>query len=247
MKMICVKPFAFTLAALTLFLFQAKAQITSPYSVGINAGAFIYNGDLTPWKTGSWKTPAFVLGLTGHRNFSPTLAARLDVSFGNLKGDEAKYVTPEYRQYRAFAFKTRVTEVALAAEWSPLGRTSKFYPYAFAGIGYSGLRVTRDYSRFKAEYFTNEPTLYENLQVDIAHSLPRGVIVFPAGLGLAYQVSPKISLHGEAAQRLTFSDYIDGFSKAGNPNQNDSYAKYSLGLRFAFGNKDPYACPTIRY
>ena len=113
----------------------------------MNAGAFIYIGDLSPWRTGSWKTPGFVLGFTGHRNFSSTLAARLDLNFGKLRGDEAKY-GPEWRKYRAFAFNSNVTEVILSAEWSPLGNMRKLAPYLFGGVGYAGMRITRDYSRF---------------------------------------------------------------------------------------------------
>src|SRR5829696_9102772 len=120
---------------------SVNAQITSRYSVGINAGAFIYNGDLSPWRTGSWKTPGFVLGFTGHRNISSSLAARLELNFGKLRGDEAKY-GPEYRQHRAFSFNSNVTEIVIAAEWSPLGIYRKLSPYLFGGIGYAGMRIS---------------------------------------------------------------------------------------------------------
>lgn len=225
----------------------AKAQFSSRYSIGINAGTFIYNGDLSPWRTGSWKTPAFVWGLTGHKHFTPTLSARLDVSFGKLRGDEAEYGRPEFRRHRAFAFKSSVTEIILGAEWSPLGKNRKLSPYLFGGIGYSGMKITRDYSRFEESYFVGEPSLKETLAMDAAASLPRGVVVFPVGFGLKYAMSRKFSLHGEAAHRFSRSDYIDGFSYAGNPEQKDSYTKYSIGLRYSIGNKDPYACPPMLY
>jgi hypothetical protein len=215
--------------------------------MGINAGAFIYNGDLSPWRTGSWKTPGFVWGLTGHRNISSTLAARLELNFGKLRGDEAEYGNPEYRRYRAFAFNSNVTEIVLAAEWSPLGHSRKLSPYAFGGIGYAGMRIRRDYSRFNEAYFVGEPSLKESLSQDADRDLPRGVAIFPVGLGLKFQLSNKFSLHGEAAHRITTSDQIDGFSQSGNPEQKDSYTKYSLGLRMSFGNNDPYACPPMRY
>jgi hypothetical protein len=238
----------FLITAVSAFLFTGTyAQVSSRYSVGINAGTFIYNGDLSPWQTGSWKTPAFVWGLTGHRIISPALSARLEINFGKLRGDEAKYDRPEYRQYRAFAFNSRVTEVILAAEWSPLGGNRKLSPYAFGGLGYAGLRITRDYNRFNAGYFAGELLLKEGLVQDIATSLPKSMAIFPAGFGLKYAVSDKLSLHTEASHRFTFSDYIDGFSKAANAEQNDSYTKYSIGLCLFVGNKDPYACPPIRY
>ncbi len=234
--------------SLTFLIFRSAGAQTNLYSVGINFGAFIYNGDLSPWRMGSLKTPAFVLGFTGHRDVSSTLAARLELNFGSLRGDEAKYYTPEFRRYRAFAFKTRITELVLAAEWSPLGREHKLSPYLFGGVGVAATKIIRDYSRFSYEYFDlNDPTLAPRLQLDIDHPLPRTVAIFPVGFGLKYGISDKVSLHGEAAQRFTFNDYIDGFSQAGNPKLRDNYTKYSVGLRLALGNDDPYACPTIHY
>ncbi|HEX8315696.1 MAG TPA: DUF6089 family protein [Flavisolibacter sp.] len=225
----------------------AEAQFIPRYAVGINAGSFIYNGDLSPWKTGSWKTPGFAWGLNGLKYFTSTLSARLDISFGKLRGDEAEYGSPEFRRYRAFAFNSSVTEIVLGAEWSPAGRDRKLSPYLFGGIGYSGMKITRDYSRFNESYFVGEPSLKETLAQDAASSLPRGVAIFPVGLGLNYVLNRKLSLTGEAAHRFTRSDYVDGFSYAGNPDQKDSYTKYSVGIRYSIGNKDPYACPPMRY
>lgn len=224
-----------------------NAQSSSRYSVGLNIGTFIYNGDLSPWRSGSWKTPGFVWGLSGHRTLTPTWSARLELNFGKLRGDEAKYVRPEYHQYRAFAFNSSVTEIVVAVEWSPLGRAKRLFPYAFAGVGYAGMRISRDYSRFNAAYFVNEPLLKEGLAADAATALPDGVAIFPAGLGLQYKLSEKFSLNGEAAHRFTRSDYVDGFSQSANPKLKDSHTKYSIGLRMSFGTKDPFDCPPMRY
>ena len=233
--------------ALMLTGFTAISQQPPKYSIGLNAGAFIYLGDLSPWRTGSWKTPGFVLGITGHRFFSSTLAARLDLNFGKLRGDEAKY-GPEWRQQRAFAFHSNVTEVALGAEWSPFGNMRKFAPYLFGGVGYAGMNITRDYSRFNEAYFAGEPSLKEALAKDAASTSPKGTAIFPIGLGLQYRIGNRFSLHGEAAHRFTGSDHIDGFSESGNPDQKDSYTKYSLGFRVLVGgNNDPYSCPPMRY
>ena len=223
------------------------AQFSSRYSVGLNAGVFIYNGDLSPTQTGSWRTPGFVWALNGLKHFTPILSARLDLSFGKLRGDEAKYSSPEFRQYRAFAFNSQVTEITIGAEYSPLGRQRKLSPYLYGGVGYSGMRIARDYSRYNEAYFAGEPTLKEKLAEDAATSLPRGVAIFPVGLGLNYAINQKFSINTEAVYRYTRSDYIDGFSKAGNANLDDSYTKISIGLRYSIGNKDPYACPPMRY
>lgn len=236
-----------TAVVCTIVCSSVNAQFSSRYAVGLNAGVFIYNGDLSPTQTGSWKTPGFVWALNGLKHFTPTLSARLDVSFGKLRGDEAKYSSPEFRQYRAFAFNSQVTEITLGAEYSPLGRNRKLTPYLYGGIGYSGMRITRDYSRYNDVYFAGEPSLKEKLAEDAATSLPRGVFVLPVGLGVNYIINHRFALNSEAAFRYTRSDYIDGFSKAGNPDLKDSYTKISIGLRYSIGNKDPYACPPMRY
>lgn len=236
------------LAAYVLLLdLNAQAQLHPKYSVGLNLGTFVYSGDLTPSAVGSWKTPGFVWGLTGHKHVSNTLSARLDLGFGKLRGDDAAYATPEYRQYRAFAFNSRVTEIVVGAEYSPLGITRKLSPYVFGGVGYAGMKIRRGYSRFNEAYFVNEPSLKTALAEDIAATPPRGIAIFPVGLGLRYGLSNKLALHAEAAHRLTMSDYVDGFSKSVNPNKVDSYTKYSIGIRLSFGATDPYACPPIRY
>lgn len=234
-----------------LFLFfgstKATAQNTARYAIGINAGMFVYSGDLSPWRTGSWKTPAFVWGLSGHRTLNAAFSARLDLSFGKLRGNEALYVSPEYHQYRAFAFASSVTEAVVSGEWSPLGHDRRLSPYVFAGIGYAGMRISRNYTRFNEAYFAGEPILKEGLAVDAATAPPRGVAIFPAGFGLQFRMTPKFSLNGEAAHRFTRSDYVDGFSQAVNPDLKDSYTKYSVGIRMWLGGKDRYGCPPVRY
>jgi hypothetical protein len=238
-----------TFANLSLLLLVSvgpvSAQTLSPYSIGINAGVFIYTGDLAPSRLGSWKTPSFVWGITGHKNLSPELSARVEINSGSLRADETKY-GPEYRQYRAFAFSSRVTEAIIAAEYNFLGRNSHFSPYAFAGIGYSNMKIARDYSRFNADYFADEPEVAASLTKDLER-LPKGVVVLPVGLGIMYRINEKFSLHPEVAHRITRSDYIDGFSLSADQKQKDGYTKYSIGLRYHLGAQNTNGCPANVY
>jgi hypothetical protein len=83
------------LCCLIFILLNGKyvsAQISRPkYEFGINAGTYIYQGDLSPGIYGSFKTPGVVFGIHGSRNITRKVALRLDASFGKLKGDESKY------------------------------------------------------------------------------------------------------------------------------------------------------------
>jgi hypothetical protein len=230
--------------AVLLLSVSTNAQTTSKYTIGINVGTFV-SGDLSPSMLGSWKTPGFTWGLNGWKRISSTLAARLDLGFGTLRGDEARYSTPEYRQYRAFAFNSRVREAIISAEWSPLGSERKLSPYLFGGLGYASMKITRDYSRFNADYFAGEPSLKELLARDVERPLPGGIAIVPIGAGLKYALNNRFSATVEASQRFTRSDYVDGFSYSGNPGLKDNYLKISIGLRYSFG-KDSYGCPTVK-
>jgi len=238
----------FALLALTLCTLHLHAQdpFTSKYEIGINAGTLIYQGDLTPDAVGSFKTPGLVVGLYGSRRLTNSLALRLDLSHGQLRGDDAKYNSPDWRQERALKFKTPVTEVAALLVVNALGTDRKFSPYLFAGLGYTFLRIRRDYSRFNYEYFADEG-LGEELQRDIDHDLPRSEFHVPVGVGVRYALSNKVGLNVESAYRHISTDYLDGFSYAGNPKRDDAYFKFSLGVSYQLGKKDPLDCPRVGF
>ena len=211
-----------------------NAQTTaSKYDFGINAGTFIYQGDLTPSAIGSFKTPAFVLGLNASRHLNNSFALRLDVNFGRLKGDDGAYKNPAWRQQRDLAFKTPATELIGSVVWNPSGSTHKFSPYVLAGIGYAFLKIKRDYSHFNTEYFSTEPTSIEGLNNDIAHTLPKGIPIIPLGVGLQYRLGKNLSLNTEASYRIGSTDYLDGFSQVANPGKKDNYYKFSIGLIYS--------------
>lgn len=235
---------AFCLLGFLLFFVAATfAQAPLPkYEIGVNAGALIYQGDLAPSPAGSFKTPSFVFGLNGSRMLTTVFAARLDLSFGRLRGDDALYSSPEWRKQRAFAFTTPLTELTASLLYYPLGLDHKFSPYLFAGFGLAAVNIKRDYSRYNAAYFLDDG-VNTDLQQDLAHKLPRTIPVIPMGIGLRYPLTEKFSLTSEAAYRNMSTDYLDGFSKAGNPGRNDHYYKFSLGLHYLLGVKDRYACP----
>lgn len=174
---------------------------------------------------------------------SPSFSLRADLSFGRLKGSDSAYSSPEWRRHRNFSFHSPVAELTAMLQWFPLSRQQKVTPYLFAGLGYSFLNIKRDYSRFDAEYFSNEPDLRERLATDTAHNLPRGVAMLPVGAGLRFPLSRSVSLAAESAMRLTPTDYLDGFSRAANPNRKDNYFKHSIGIVFTLGGKNNFDCP----
>ncbi len=243
-----------TFILFSLFLNKASvlnAQLDfSKYEIGMSAGTFIYQGDLTPSRLGSYRTLKPDLNIYVNKLINPTFSLRTNFSFGKLKGDDSKYSIPEYRQQRNFLFKAAVFEVSelIVADLLKNNMTrqqSGFSPYVFGGIGFSFLNIKRDWSRFNAEYFSGETSTIQGLAADQQHSVPKLIPVLPLGVGIRYPLSKRISITAETSYRFTFTDYLDGFSKAANDARKDSYQSHSIGLIYQFGKPSSLKCPTF--
>jgi hypothetical protein len=228
------------------------------WMVGVNAGAMIYQGDLTPSALGSYKTSSFSFGISAAKIMSPYFAIRANAVFGKLRGNDAAYKNPPWRQYRNFNFTSPVTEFNAQLIWSPYGNNSnetgqRLTPYLFGGAGVSFTNISRDYSRMDTTVFIFSSKEQNGLKMDNAKSLPRTLFVLPVGAGLSYYLSPHWSLNYELTFRYTFTDYLDGFSYAANPNQKDYYHTHTMGLVYRFGGngggdgKDNLGCPVMKY
>ena len=230
-------------------LLQAQTTGLLKYELGINAGAYIYQGDLTPNPLGSYKTKKIGLGFTGAKILNSSFSARGSLLFAKLKADESKYSNPEYRQQRNLNFKSPLIELTGQLVWNPLGRnyTDKgFSPYIFGGGGFSYLKVKRDWSNLNAEYFGATSTTITGLATDQQTTPPRIIPVLPVGLGARYNLSSRFAVTAESSYRVTFTDYIDGFSYAANPERNDHYISHTIGLVYRIGKKNTLGCPVVR-
>lgn len=229
----------------------SHAQVNVPkYQFGINAGFGVYQGDLTPNRLGSFNTQRFALGLHASRLLSPAVSIRAHFLRTGLRGDDALYSSPEYRQQRNFNFRTPVTEFTGQLLWNPMGTNyadKGWAPYVFAGAGLSFLHIRRDWSGLNAAYFDESSNVFSGLAIDTAHSTARVIPVIPVGAGVNYFLNPRIGLNAEASYRLGYTDYLDGFSEAANPARKDHYLNYSVGIFFRTGKKNMLKCPKMRY
>lgn len=228
-------------------IYFLHAQIDlSKYEAGLSGGVFVYQGDLTPQTLGSYKTMKPQLAFHLYRILSPSFSVRLNVNRGKLYGDDAKYNNPDWRKQRNFNFTTPVTEISAQAVWSFLApKSPRFSPYVFAGAGFSFLKIKRDWSNLNTTVFGEGSDVQAGLAVDAAKSLPRLMPVIPVGAGVRYSLNDRFSLIGETSYRLSFTDYLDGFSKAANPNKNDHYLSHSIGVIYSFKKKNnkELGCP----
>jgi len=215
---------------------QSKAQFDfSKFEWGFMVSGFVYQGDLTPSQVGSYRTLRPGINLFMSKELMPRIALRTNLAIGALKGDDAKYSSPSWRLERALVFTTPVVEISELAVVNILPN-SRLMPYVNGGVGLSLLRINRDWSQFNSTFFSNDPKAVAGLAEDIQHSVPKRIIVLPAGIGLKYALNENLSLIAESVYRITFTDYLDGFSKVANPEKKDYYFTHSLGITYHSGN-----------
>lgn len=238
-------------AAVILFLSSPSfvhAQIDlSKYEVGLSGGLMVYQGDLTPEKIGAYKTMKPQFAFHVYRIMSPSFSLRFNFNRGKLYGDDAKYATPDWRRQRNFNFTTPVTELSLQGVWNIMqARQPRLAPYVFGGIGLSFVKIKRDWSNLNTAVFGDGSDIQAGLTADAATTTPSTLPVIPLGAGVRYALSERFSLNAETSYRLSFTDYLDGFSKAANPNKNDHYFTHSIGLIYSFGKKNKtLGCPKV--
>jgi len=229
----------------------STAKSYSQYEFGVNLGFVVYQGDLTPEKFGAFKTQKFAAGLHASRVLNPTFSIRANLLVSKLYGDDARYAEPEFRRQRNFNFTSPLIELSAALVFNITAKNDAdkgISPYVFAGAGLAYLNIKRDWSRLNRSYFNAHNTvLTDGLAVDSAHSLPRIIPVIPVGGGLRYFFSPQWGINAEASYRLSYTDYIDGFSQAANPDLKDHYLNYGIGIIYRPGKKDKLGCPAIPY
>lgn len=225
------------------FTTSGKAQyLPGRYELGLAAGALVYAGDLTPNPIGSIQVAQPAVALNFTRFFTATTGVRAELAYGRLRGDDAAYEQPLWRPQRAFAFNAQVTEVTVSGVWQR-AYSRKLRPYLLAGAGVALTRINRDYSDFNADYFSAEPDVIQGLEEDKARQTPRAIIIFPVGVGVQYRLQPRWSVTAEGALRLMRTDYLDGFSKAANPQLADYYSRISIGVSYNLGGIDRLNCP----
>ncbi len=242
---------------IVILLFTTRPEITNAqtnftgWQIGANVGFLVYQGDLTPFRFGSYKTITPTFGINITKILTPSFKLRTSFSLGQIKGDESKYVIPAFRQQRNLSFSTPVAEISEILVWNFLENGEDlnyklFSPYIFAGIGVNFLNINRNSSNINPDFLLNEPQAAIGLAQDLKTTLPNSILVLPVGFGIEFFLSPTISLNAEFNFRYTRTDYIDGFSKVGASKGNDYYYTNSIGIIFKFGKKEMLGCPFLK-
>jgi hypothetical protein len=241
---------AMSVGFLMIFINPAQAQVMFfKNELGAGIGTFVYQGDLTPERMGSYKTMKPAVNIYFNKVLNTMFLLRTNLAIGGLKADDGKYSTPEYRKQRNFSFKTPVIELSEIVEADIFKNNQSklpgLSPYVFIGAGFTLLNIKRDYSGFNGEYFASEQTTLDGLMDDEQVSPPHILPVLPLGIGIRYALTKNILISIETSYRYAFTDYLDGFSKAANASKYDSYQSNTIGITYRFLTNDVVKCPVF--
>ena len=236
--------------ALPLWVFS---QTPFLWDFGGGLGITSYQGDLDALKINAgFREIHFSASGYVRRNLNNNFAARANLVFGKLAGDDGNFSEPEWRPLRGIYFESPLIEVTALAEYYPLGMYPKkgksakarraATPYILVGIG-------GDYTPptvFWNDANGNEYIDPDRAQQDKDAKTNKINFVTPVGIGLRLLLKDHSTFGLEAALRPSYSDYLDGVSQAGNPNENDWYFTAQIGFSYPFGKTKPKTKPVAR-
>lgn len=210
------------LTIIVLFLpFCMSAQKTE---VGVFAGITNYQGDFVG-PDFSLKSSGVALGLLAKHHLSSKIAIRASLNFGKIKGDDANF---DNNKRRDFSFETNMFDLTGAVEYSFItrnryddGGTFKkgFSPYVYLGIGF--INASPEVTLSNGKELTDAEKDASTLHLSV-----------PMGAGLKFDLNERMTIGAEGSLRASFSDYLDGLSESGNPEDNDWY--FLAGLTFTY-------------
>lgn len=224
----------------------AFGQTPFVWDFGAALGITSYQGDLDALKVNAgFREINYAASVYLRRNISNHFATRLNLLAGKVAGDDNNFAEPEWRVRRGISFESPLIELAAMGEFYPFGMYPKggkaskgrraLSPYLLLGLGgvYSNSKVNWNDTNGNDEI---NPAL---AQQDKDKKGGKIHMVLPVGLGFRMKLKDHSTFSVEAALRPTFSDYLDGVSQAGNPNEEDWYFTAQIGISYPFGKYKP--------
>ncbi|NUQ22441.1 MAG: outer membrane beta-barrel protein [Saprospiraceae bacterium] len=218
----------FVYTILSMIVLSTAALAQPQWEVGAFIGLANYQGDLVKETFPLFKegNPAF--GFSGRYVYDYTWSFRGNFTIGKITGDDVNYRSDEFRAGRNARFENTLAELSGAVEWEPFGEwrylsgmgfKKMISPYIFAGVGFTFTGLDAQYPAPE----TVSPGMALLLAQDKNANFSKTLIVLPVGLGVKFDLSEYWFLGLEFGMRYAFTDYLDGISKAGNPDKNDWY------------------------
>ena len=189
--------------------------------VGAGLGGMLYKGDVSPSLNPRFYRPA--ANVFFRYNATRSFSMRAGFAIGGLKGEDRVSKDP-FQQARDYSFRTRLNEVTVDFQYNfmnykPQPKALNWTPYLFGGVGIC------------------------NFKNNVIRA--RGMVSFPLGIGVKYEIKRPWSVGVEFGTRFTRNDYLDGLGEQtfgtttakvgqGNPALNDSYTYTAITLSYTF-------------
>lgn len=195
-----------------------------PMTYTLGGGATGYFGDIKK------SNPSYIAGIGAYYKVWPRTYFGAQLNYLNLKGTDLDSV-------RNISFDTKIKEFYVYCRFNILDkkilknqdiyRKAMFVrPYLSLGIGTL---------RYSATSSTTNPDWSKKSKPENVH-YPKWGFEIPAGLGLSFFVSHRISINAEFNYRFPFTDYLDDVSARGG-SEKDNF--YTGELKIAYSPNAP--------
>jgi opacity protein-like surface antigen len=192
---------------------MARFDYVQKGEFGITAGVAHYFGDLNTRAALNRPKPA--LGVFFRKQFGNYVGMRVSAHYAQL-GYSDVYSKNEYQKTRNLSFNSNIWEIALQGDFNffqfvPGSPEYSFTPYVTIGAGV----FTYDpyaYLGGRKEFLRPLGTEGQSIGYKGRRQYNTMAFSFPLGVGIKYNVSEKMNLSFEIAQRFTNTDYLDDVS-----------------------------------
>lgn len=204
------------------------------WELGLFVGGAVYQGDLTS-KLVDLKQSSLGFGFTARYKYYYTLNFRGNLLVSKLSASDA--ANTKRPTDRGYSFESTLVEFSGMAEYEPLGKLRDLKggkkklpvsPYLLGGLGFC---ISSPKPQFSP---TDDPAVQSKIQQDLRGGFSKVHLIVPIGFGLRYDLSRDWMIGGEVAARYPFTDYLDGISKAANPNAKDWYWFFGIAAMHNF-------------
>jgi outer membrane protein OmpA-like peptidoglycan-associated protein len=216
------------LLLLLLFIRPVAGQQQAKWLFSASGGQTIYQGDISREGFGSLRGNSFTWGGSLHYRPSDLWSFGLQGHIGELSGADHFYTADAYRLARDYEFKTSFKDIAFTTRFFLFGR-HRLQPEVGIGAG--------------LVFYSPETYLLDNTHLELADLIKDDLevevlepaLIIPVRIGLSYQVTKTLGLGTGMLYTFTETDYLDGVSASGNPNDKDRYGQLYLEGKLHFG------------
>lgn len=211
-----------------MFLAQKVCQAqVQRWSVGASVFVANYQGDLVEQLLALKETK---LGISAAIRYQlmPRFGVRAQLQTMQLSGNDNN---SELLSQRGFSFRSNLLHYGLILDYQPFAKRrfdalgyhiSNVSPYVVAGIGNTIFETTCKGMK------TDNP--------DIGIKIPKNNFTLQGGIGFKWDKNERISIAIEGNTYLMQTDYLDGVSHSGKPNNRDWYVTGGIMLQYWLGN-----------